>query len=506
MKRRIAVLCSALVVLAVALPACGNSGGNADEAKRAAAIVPRDALAYLSLSIDPSDAQKSNVNDILAKFPKASRKTFDNYKDDLLTKAVKELGLDYTNDVKPWLGSELSIAVLSGTGKPNIVGFIKSNNDGQAKTALDKAAKSPEFKSAYRIISGYAVVVEKGQEPILDVIQRQAQSGKGLADEQKFKRVVDQLHDDRLAMAWADGHALLQLAKAAASQAAAGSARVNLSGIPDVGMAAADLHALSHAGVLEGLVETPGTTGGGQFTLTNGLPKATLGALSVWNLGGAFDEILGAVVGASPDAAGKVSQAETLLGLNIRNDVLSWMHGELVIPVGPATTATTPDFGLMVNPTDKVKAQTAVAKIVSLLETRLGIKLDQRPAPEGGGTMYVFPAPIRTGIQPAMALLPDRFIIASSPEYLTTLSKSSGGFDDSNAFKDTLGSSKDGTQVQLVLQVSAIRQFVEGILTGESKTKYEQDVKPWLDPLSGAAVRVRKDGKVTRFEVKATVG
>jgi hypothetical protein len=60
--------------------------------------------------------------------------------------------------------------------------------------------------------------------------------------------------------------------------------------------------------------------------------------------------------------------------------------------------------------------------------------------------------------------------------------------------------------VQLVLQVSAIRQFVEGILTGESKTKYEQDVKPWLDPLSGAAARVRKDGKVTRFEVKATVG
>src|SRR3954447_15702834 len=148
MKRRIAVLCSALVVLAVALPACGNSGGKTDEAKRAAAIVPRDALAYASLSVDPSDAQKNNVNDILAKFPKASRKTFDAYKDDLITRAVKELGLDYERDVKPWLGSELSLAVLAGTGKPNIVGFIKSKDDSQAKAALDKAAKSPEFKSA----------------------------------------------------------------------------------------------------------------------------------------------------------------------------------------------------------------------------------------------------------------------------------------------------------------------------------------------------------------------
>jgi hypothetical protein len=30
-------------------------------------------------------------------------------------------------------------------------------------------------------------------------------------------------------------------------------------------------------------------------------------------------------------------------------------------------------------------------------------------------------------------------------------------------------------------------------------------VKPWLDPFSAAAVRVRKDGKLTKVEVKATV-
>src|SRR3954465_8856895 len=115
------------------------------------ALRPAHPLPSPSLSVDPSDSQKNNVNDILAKFPKASRKTFDAYKDDLITRAVKELGLDYAQDVKPWLGSELSLAALSGTGKPTVVGFIKSKDDGQAKAALDKAAKSPEFKSAYRI-------------------------------------------------------------------------------------------------------------------------------------------------------------------------------------------------------------------------------------------------------------------------------------------------------------------------------------------------------------------
>jgi hypothetical protein len=104
-----------------------------------------------------------------------------------------------------------------------------------------------------------------------------------------------------------------------------------------------------------------------------------------------------------------------------------------------------------------------------------------------------------------MALVGDKFIIASSTDYVTRLAKGNGGFDSSSSFKDTLGSAEPGTQFQLVLQVSSIRQYIEGLLTGTSKQKYETDVKPWLDPFSSAAMRVHKDGNVTKFEVKATV-
>jgi hypothetical protein len=180
------------------------------------------------------------------------------------------------------------------------------------------------------------------------------------------------------------------------------------------------------------------------------------------------------------------------------------MHGETVVAVGPPTTGPTPDFALLVHATDPTKAKAAVTKISSVLEQRLGVKLDQRPGPDGS-TMYVFPAALRTGIQPAMALVKDQFILASSSDYLTRLAKGSGDFQGSKSFKDTLGSAEPGTQFQLVLQVSSIRQYIEGLLTGASKQKYETDVKPWLDPFSAAAIRVHKDGKDTKFEVKATV-
>ena len=119
--------------------------------------------------------------------------------------------------------------------------------------------------------------------------------------------------------------------------------------------------------------------------------------------------------------------------------------------------------------------------------------------------MYVFPGPVQTGIQPAMALLNDRFILASSTDYLTRLAKGGGGFDGSKSFKDTLGSAEPGTQFQLVLQVSSIRQYIEGLLTGASRQRYDTEVKPWFDPFSAAGVRVRKDGKLTKIEVKASV-
>ncbi|MBV8985720.1 MAG: hypothetical protein JO248_14900, partial [Acidimicrobiia bacterium] len=83
MKRALGSLIVAVVV-AAGLAACGNSGGKTDETKKAAAFVPTSALAYVSLAVNPSDSQKSDIDGILAKFPKASKKTFDAARDDAL--------------------------------------------------------------------------------------------------------------------------------------------------------------------------------------------------------------------------------------------------------------------------------------------------------------------------------------------------------------------------------------------------------------------------------------
>src|SRR3954463_7402666 len=105
-----------LACLVAVLPACGN---RTNESARAAGMVPANAIAFVSASLDPSIAQKKNLLDIARKFPKARdkvRSNFQDTRDSFLSDAVKEACLDYAKDVKPWLGSELAVAVLARPG------------------------------------------------------------------------------------------------------------------------------------------------------------------------------------------------------------------------------------------------------------------------------------------------------------------------------------------------------------------------------------------------------
>src|SRR5205085_2555670 len=129
-----------------------------------------------------------------------------------------------------------------------------------------------------------------------------------------------------------------------------------------------------------------------------------------WNLGGNFDSALSQVLRSGTSAGALLNQVQVGLGIDLQNDVLAWMHGEAVIVGGPPTAATTPDLALVVQPTDRAAAEGAVTKVVASVEQRLGIKLDPRPGP-GGATEYVLPGAMRQGVQPALALLKDKFVV-----------------------------------------------------------------------------------------------
>jgi hypothetical protein len=103
-----------------------------------------------------------------------------------------------------------------------------------------------------------------------------------------------------------------------------------------------------------------------------------------------------------------------------------------------------------------------------------------------------------------MALFADRFVLASSPDYLTALSKPSlPGFGTTAEYHQVVGSSKDKVAFQVVARLAAIRDAVLAVLPPDQKPEYDKDVDPWVEPLRALLLRVVPD-EGGRFEMKLT--
>lgn len=507
-KRLLSVLVAGSLLI---LPACG---GKTDEAVRAAGITPTDAIGLITVNLDPSIEQKRNLLSIARKFPVASEKVkggFDETRDELLTDLVKEGGLDFERDVKPWLGSEVALAVLPPAPNrevPMIAVFVQTTDEAKAKAALEKVRKNGEFDGEYRIVDDFVVLSaqenEKDNVPALDRIEAQSKNDDGgLARSGRFTGVTNELAGDRLILMWADVKAALDLAE-------------GLEGIPGLDMTevfkkagpvAFDLHAEKEAMVFQG-VSMPFTDAkGGKAAITDSLPAGSLGAFTFFDLGAAYQQVVDLVGGRG--GADLSEEFETQTGLNLQSDILSWMEGEFVVVAGAIPEGQSfPDFGLVIEPTDKDKAKAALPKILQSLGEKGQITLEEQKL-AGGATAYVVPEAFTDGIQPAMALLEDRFVLANRVEYLEQLSKpASSSLGENKAYRSVIAEGSSGVLGQMVLQIDPIREAIENAFLGdadaEERADYDKEIKPNLEPLSGFGFVARHDGKFDRFEMKIT--
>ncbi|MGH2720088.1 MAG: DUF3352 domain-containing protein, partial [Actinomycetota bacterium] len=166
MKRVFALL------LAVTMLAAG-CGRKEEAASGAASIVPANALAFVSVSLDPPNDQKRNLQGVLAKFPELnSEEEFSAQLDALLTGLFEDTGLTYAEDIKPWLGKEVAFVVLppkdQGEGaEPLLALLIETTDTEAAQAALDKGTREGEFEAGdYRIVGSHVVFL--GQDRTAD--------------------------------------------------------------------------------------------------------------------------------------------------------------------------------------------------------------------------------------------------------------------------------------------------------------------------------------------------
>lgn len=173
-----------------------------------AEALPASTIAYASVDLDPSGGQKIEAIKTLRKFPGFTDQIDLETDDDLRERFFEEItssgeceGLDYAQDIKPWLGSRAAVAAVDlGEDEPTPVGVIQVTDAGQAEdgvaTLIDTCGGTAEGDSEVGgwVIDGDWMVLAETEEIAQQVVD--AADGSTLAGDAAFGQWTGEAGED----------------------------------------------------------------------------------------------------------------------------------------------------------------------------------------------------------------------------------------------------------------------------------------------------------------------
>lgn len=163
----------------------------------AAQALPASALAYAAVDLDPSAGQKIEAIKTINKFPALKEELGLDAQDDLreeLFKAISEDcdGLDYDDDVEPWLGDKAGVALILSNDEPQPLIALQSKDDDKAVAGIEKLFEMCDGDEEYGVATheGY-VLFAPTQEVVDEAVSAAAKAP--LADDADFNAAFDKL-------------------------------------------------------------------------------------------------------------------------------------------------------------------------------------------------------------------------------------------------------------------------------------------------------------------------
>jgi uncharacterized protein DUF3352 len=212
-RRRGLIIASAAVVVALGVSGgayallAGNESGKG-KADVAAKYVPRDSIAAVSANLNPGGNESLEVLKFFRKFPEIAARSTGNTISDGLIKPLFDTapGVDYNTDIKPWLGSHISMAAEPQHGSMHPVAAIEITDQDKARTALTKYLRGQSdvgwvFHDSYAIISDSTADAQYAASHI---------DGSGLKGSGNYSSDIKDVPSDSVLNAWIDIKAALR--------------------------------------------------------------------------------------------------------------------------------------------------------------------------------------------------------------------------------------------------------------------------------------------------------
>jgi hypothetical protein len=410
-RNTLAIVLSIVAVLAVIIGGVAYVGYHklASTGSQPDAWAPANSVAYLKLDLDPAASEKVAALQFEQKFPNAPHVTSaDQLKDALLQAAFSDQQakqphaspINYADDVKPWLGDRIALAVYSdASGNAQIVGIVQVKDAVKAKAGLAKIVQADGSTAGYSVLGEYAVV--GASQTAVDKAVAAAKAS-NITASASYANDVATLKGDRILTAWADLSALGTLAQKATAGMSSGLLRGGFSALSGV----SGLGGMSGLGSINGLssigTATPGAVAKGRLVaglrlqsgyaelegrvlgsdvsayhngqagaLLGQLPSGSIAGVSISGLGSIITKEIAALE-ASPLMAGtlstKLTTAGTQLGITIPGDIVNLLGDNVAagLDAVPADgQASSAKFTAITQPTDTAKGLQTAQKLTA---------------------------------------------------------------------------------------------------------------------------------------------
>jgi hypothetical protein len=386
----VALLLAIVIVAVVAITVSGEP----PPATGAATLVPSDALAYVNLSIDSSRPAVKRAMTLASKLPSYP----------LLRAAIQSRlsgltaqngSIDFSRDIRPWLGGEAAIALLntpSSTAGSLIVLDVRDH--GRAEAFLNQAGA--QSKGSYKgtqlrsyssgtelaFIGHYLVV---GQDAsVRSAIDTSAGSSSSLANSSTYHRAADGEPDDRLLDAYVSAAGVRRVLAPQGGVLGALGALLYQPSLSAATVAFSPTGSGARVRVHSALDAKLARLGGPSPqsftpTLVSSIPSRSMLMLDITGLNRSAPRVLNA--GAAGGLAGRIGpllsrlgQALTSEGVNVK-DVVSVFSGETAIAItpnaalrSPAPAASRPALTIVARTRDETKTRNELAALQQPLE------------------------------------------------------------------------------------------------------------------------------------------
>jgi Protein of unknown function (DUF3352) len=528
-SRHFRAIAGTAAAIVVAIAAAGGIlalralGGSADSL---VSMVPSDTALYVNVNFDPPASQKLAVQGLLNKFPALSDQSRSATVNGWLDTAFSSAGLNH-NDISPWLGSELSIAIpasalssltpsggVASSGSPDVTVLIASKDDARAQAALDKFRTGPVGRAdqwttsahdgvtvtsatghgsagAYAI-ANHTVIFASNAGAADAVIDTAHGKRASLLSSDTFKTVEAELPADRLGLVYMDVPALVR--QFASSVGSAGGGPSQLGAAQAYGGLGVALVARSDGIELDGtenynaskltadqraqLGIAPHTNGSLAF-----IPRTALGMFALTGLQQTLNSVLTTVAPSGSAIDSTLQQ----FGVTGSAGIITHLSGDAGVEVDQVPGQTLPTGALLFSTDSTTAAQTFLDNLMSSIcrqssvcdpsqvtrQVDKGVTISSVPVSAAGGS----------GVQPSWAVSNGWAIIGSSPAEVRAVL-------DSHASGSTIGTSSSyqavtthvgtGNNGVLYVDVPAVLRAIRTALPPGAQASFDSSAAPYL--------------------------